>query len=145
MKAKDERYVQSLKTVLQEKKVWERNELLEAFRKQLQAEAKFEEIRKQEQATATKLSQFLTSIKIDMNNKETLEEAADKDYSKQNSYDKAYDRKSGFIAGAHWQAKRMYSEEDMISFGVFIEHIMEKALQRHTGVRESFEQFKKKV
>ncbi len=45
---------------------------------------------------------------------ETVEQAADKDYSKQNNYDKAYDRKAGFIAGAKWQAERSYSEEEVI-------------------------------
>jgi|Laugresbdmm110sn_1035088.scaffolds.fasta_scaffold206674_1 hypothetical protein len=33
----DEKYVQILKLVLQEQKVWERNDLLNAFRKKLKA------------------------------------------------------------------------------------------------------------
>jgi len=45
--------------------------------------------------------------------------------------------KTDFIAGAKWQKERSYSEEDMIRFGAFMQ-------QRHIGVKESFEQFKKK-
>lgn len=71
-----------------------------------------------------------------MNKQETAEEAAEK-------YSKTFIEDDGttevdFIAGAKWQAERMYSEEDMITFGEFMQ-------QRHTGVKESFEQFKKKV
>ena len=44
--------------------------------------------------------------------KETLEEAAE-NYSK--GWGENNDEKS-FIAGAKWQAERMYSEEDMIEF-----------------------------
>ena len=36
----DEKYVEILKAVLQDKKVWERNDLLDAFRKKLKAKSK---------------------------------------------------------------------------------------------------------
>jgi hypothetical protein len=47
-----------------------------------------------------------------MNNKE-IEEAADKKYGLRDKYSK--DRLA-FIAGAKWQAQRMYSEEDFKLF-----------------------------
>jgi hypothetical protein len=52
--------------------------------------------------------------------KETLEEAAE-NYAKQFNYAEDSDAYSDFIEGAKWQAKRMYSEEDMkkaIKFGL---------------------------
>ena len=36
----DEHYVEILKAVLQDKKVWERNDLLDAFRKKLKVKSK---------------------------------------------------------------------------------------------------------
>ena len=73
-------------------------------------------------------------------NKETLEEAARKYWwTGKNILQKSPDTEESFIAGAKWQAKRMYSEEDM-----------EKAFTN--GLNRSFdsdfdrwiEQFKKK-
>lgn len=43
-------------------------------------------------------------------NKETLEEAADR-YKSLKLPDDLYD---GFIEGANWQAKRMYSQEEVV-------------------------------
>jgi hypothetical protein len=86
---------------------------------------------------------------------ETLEEASErlsKDAYKKHSVkdnnlslDEQIQRSGGFIVGfkegmnegAKWQQERMYSEEDMLRFGAFMQ-------QRHTGVKESFEEFKKK-
>lgn len=48
--------------------------------------------------------------------KETVEEAAEKYAAECGD---GYDDKA-FIAGAKWQAKRMYSEEDMISLLDFV-------------------------
>ena len=52
----------------------------------------------------------------------------------------------GFIAGAKWQAERMYSEEDMISFATFYYTHQGKATE-YWGkdlFKLWFEQFKKK-
>ncbi len=76
--------------------------------------------------------------------KETLEEAAESRFGTDMDsirggpvYDLNTDLKRGFIAGAKWQAERMYSEEDI-----------EKAHFAGKIGRESFsiwfEQFKKK-
>ena len=81
-------------------------------------------------------------------NKETLEEAAERyaDYS--NDYvpmsfgDKFNETtKTDFIAGAKWQAERMYSEEDLRNayrWGTTVNH----GTKEHFN--EWFEQFKKK-
>lgn len=64
-------------------------------------------------------------------NKETLEEAAERLIK--------LNRQDAFYEGANWQAKRMYSEEEVIK-------IVEKS--RETGLTAEFllltEQFKKK-
>jgi hypothetical protein len=85
-----------------------------------------------------------------MENKETLEEAADLwsiDTDNIHPAD-SYIAKKGFISGAKWQAKRMYSEEDMkecwyaacaYSIGSHKEF-----KQTHPNFKEWFEQFKKK-
>jgi hypothetical protein len=81
--------------------------------------------------------------------KETLEKAAkewvNNRFTKQvcgdESYPDIYANKEGIVEShilfAKWQAEKMYSEEDILRFGAFMQ-------QRHTGVKESFEQFKKK-
>ena len=86
-----------------------------------------------------------TEVKM---NKETLEEAAERyaDYS--NDYvpmsfgDKFNETtKTDFIAGAKWQAERMYSEEDLRNayrWGTTVNH----GTKEHFN--EWFEQFKKK-
>jgi hypothetical protein len=79
-----------------------------------------------------------------MENKETLEEAAENfvNSTRLRNY------KVLFIEGAKWQAKRMYSEEDMkecwyaacaYSIGSHKEF-----KQTHPNFKEWFEQFKKK-
>ena len=76
--------------------------------------------------------------------KETLEEAAE-NYSK--GWGENNDEKS-FIAGAKWQAERMYSEEDMIEFAkwVFLEVGSNTGKDRTNKelFNEWFEQFKNK-
>ena len=52
-----------------------------------------------------------------MDNKETLEEAAENKYGLSNQYSK---NRIGFIAGAKWQQERMYSEEDMTEYAIYI-------------------------
>ena len=47
-----------------------------------------------------------------------------------------------FIAGAKWQQERMYSEEDMKQFGLYLGNNL-KQLKGKT-IDEIFEQFKKK-
>ena len=69
---------------------------------------------------------------------ETLEEAAE-DYAKQFS-DEYSSSEIDFIAGAKWQAERMYSEEE-------VKHIISEALQSAlvtVDLEQWFEQFKKK-
>jgi hypothetical protein len=74
---------------------------------------------------------------------ETIEEAAESRYGTDidsirgsNPYDLNLDLKKGFIAGAKWQADRMYSyvlfgEEDMISFAEFVATYTDKNRNVH--------------
>ena len=73
-----------------------------------------------------------------MDNKETLEEAAENKYGLSNQYSK---NRIGFIAGAKWQQERMYSEEDMKVFGQFLINNLGKF--EFKTIDEVFEQFKK--
>ena len=90
---------------------------------------------------------------------ETIEEAADK-YRKITA-NNMYIEKKAFIAGAKWQAERMYSVEDIIAFAEFvatypnkninIHHELLHAKSKYDGAErtidllaEWFEQFKKK-
>lgn len=84
--------------------------------------------------------------------KETFEEAAlaiipDKSTPGWIDTHSAIERK-GFIKGAEWQAERMYSEEDMIEFAiwVYLEIGSSKNKERTNKelFKEWFEQFKKK-
>ncbi len=73
---------------------------------------------------------------------ETLEEAAEKyasiSFNKQDLYD-------GFIAGAKWQAERMYSEEDMAeAFIACWKANVPDGIECKVSFNEWFEQFKKK-
>jgi len=70
---------------------------------------------------------------------ETLEEATDRIYGLADKYSK---NRTGFIQGAKWQAKRMYSEEE-------VKQIIEATLIEYSDfvladIPEWFEQFKKK-
>ncbi len=68
-----------------------------------------------------------------MENKETLEEAADMD-SKNHYKDQSDYWAIGFDSfkrGAKWQAERMYSEEDMISFAEFVATYSDKNKNVH--------------
>jgi hypothetical protein len=68
--------------------------------------------------------------------KETLEEAARKWYSNTKLFDKG--ELNAFIAGANYQAERMYSEEEVLE-------LLTKCPHGYSDVRvEWFEQFKKK-
>jgi hypothetical protein len=95
---------------------------------------------------------------------ETLEEVAE-NYSRitLNKNGLMSDKQvNGFIAGANWQAERMYSEEDMIGFAEFIARYPDKnrnytdqmlhAKSKYDGAERTidllqvwFEQFKKKA
>jgi hypothetical protein len=71
---------------------------------------------------------------------ETIEEAADS-YSSNPIFrigTPRQDIKRGFELGAKWQAERMYSEEDMTNYAMFI------LLNKLITPKEWFEQFKKK-
>jgi hypothetical protein len=74
-----------------------------------------------------------------MNKQETLEEAARKWYSNTKLFDKG--ELNAFIAGAKWQAERMYSAEDLRNayrWGTLVN----QGTKEHFN--EWFEQFKKK-
>jgi len=76
-------------------------------------------------------------------NKETLEEAADNWVRKPIIGTK----RDSFIAGAKWQAERMYSETDMIAFMQFIisnPNLSNTSSVSETTARYYLEQFKKK-
>lgn len=67
--------------------------------------------------------------------KTELEEAAEK-------YNSIKIAREAFIEGANWQQERMYSEEDMIKFALFLEiHLPMKPRKTH---HQLLEQFKKK-
>ena len=58
-----------------------------------------------------------------MKNKETLEEAAAKHFNEEIFVEGVtiqYALQEAFITGAKYQAEKMYSEEDMISFAEFV-------------------------
>jgi hypothetical protein len=85
--------------------------------------------------------------------KETLEEAAEK-YARNQCEDMfddiapsggswGWETSSDFIAGAKWQAKRMYSEEDMQEYAEFCIRCDREGLPCIV-VKDWFEQFKKK-
>jgi hypothetical protein len=65
---------------------------------------------------------------------ETLDDAAKKKYGT-SIYD--FEQVDAFIAGAKWQAERMYSEEDMIEFNEWVslnfpnQHNYLRALQKY--------------
>jgi len=53
-----------------------------------------------------------------------------------------YEYKEGIEVGANWQAEKMYSEEDMLDFALFLEiHLPIKPRKTH---KQLLEQFKKK-
>ena len=66
-----------------------------------------------------------------MENKQTLEEAA------ANLADPNICKTDNWIAGAKWQAERMYSEEEVLN-------LLRKAHFVEQNINEWFEQFKKK-
>jgi len=73
----------------------------------------------------------MTQQEIQERNKETLEEAAEKLFSD------SYIQRKIFIAGAKWQAERMYSEEEL-------EVAFFEGRENTLSFNEWFEQFKKK-
>lgn len=82
-----------------------------------------------------------------MNKQETAEEAAEK-------YSKTFIEDDGttevdFIAGAKWQAERMYSEEDMRkcwnASSAYTIGSYKEFKQIHPNFKDWLEQFKKKV
>ena len=77
---------------------------------------------------------------------ETLEEAASRLLYNKYPYHPPQDSgywKDMFIEGAKWQQERMYSEEDMIAFALFLEiHLPMKPRKTH---HQLLEQFKKEI
>lgn len=79
--------------------------------------------------------------------KETLEKAADK-YRKTTS-NNMYLEKTAFIAGAKWQAEKMYSKEEVLEHLNILIMMSSSKLDEFTNDEEMvtikwFEQFKKK-
>ena len=77
-------------------------------------------------------------------NEETLGNAAFK-YS--NKFMNNGERYHGFIAGAEWQAKRRYSDEEVLNLLDFINDRLPDLYSRFSSeeeLKEWFEQFKKK-
>jgi hypothetical protein len=72
--------------------------------------------------------------------KETLEEAA-KEYMK--GWGGITNSENSFIAGAKWQAERMYSEEEV--FRILYDFVcgIDIDIYEEYGIKEWFEQFKK--
>ena len=91
---------------------------------------------------------FINNIKI--NNmelkQETVEEAASRLLYNKYPYHPPQDSgywKDMFKEGAKWQQERMYSEEDMIAFALFLEiHLPMKPRKTH---HQLLEQFKKEI
>jgi hypothetical protein len=86
----------------------------------------------------------ITSTSTTSFKQETIEEAAKRIYGSDVSKDVEY---YAFLNGANWQAERMYSEEEMISFMQFI--ISQETLDNTSSVSKEtakyyLEQFKKK-
>jgi hypothetical protein len=80
--------------------------------------------------------------------KETLEEVAEKWLNKDgfNEFNH-YDTRPSFIQGAKWQQERMYSEEDMKSFGDWCRNGLlntEYGVEKLDEHLEQWKQFKKK-
>ena len=75
--------------------------------------------------------------------KETLEEAAERNHNEQklNTYT-PYSFNDAFKDGANWQAERMYSEEDMINFAKWSNRKEDKS--KSDLLKIWFEQFKNK-
>jgi hypothetical protein len=80
-----------------------------------------------------------------MENKETLEEAAEKYAKTAEGIDIPYQNGLyyGFVEGAKWQEERMYSEEEVIDF---LQEMNDwpTTFEGRIDIREWFEQFKKK-
>jgi hypothetical protein len=72
---------------------------------------------------------------------ETLEEAAAKHFNKEVFVEGVtiqYALQEAFITGAKWQQERMYSEEDMTEYAIYI------VFNNLITPKQWFEQFKKK-
>jgi hypothetical protein len=84
--------------------------------------------------------------------KETLEEAAERLAYDSTEANKGFPSMKMFIKGAEWQAKRMYSEEDMIKFAFDTYHYISKLMgvpfnqisENKLHAMYNFEQFKNK-
>jgi hypothetical protein len=76
--------------------------------------------------------------------KETLEKAAEQ-YRKTTS-NNMYLEKTAFIAGAEWQQKKMFTEEQlaiaMLDFGLYIAENRGKPIDTDNKIKEIIEQFK---
>ena len=79
-----------------------------------------------------------------MNDKETLEEAAEK-YDEDNTNDEYGKSYRAFIDGAKWQAERMYSEEEVVNILIkAYEDIGKRKIPNQVVLASWFKQFKKK-
>ena len=79
-----------------------------------------------------------------MNDKETLEEAAEK-YDEDNTNDEYGKSYRAFIDGAKWQQERMYSEEEVVNILIkAYEDIGKRKIPNQVVLASWFKQFKKK-
>lgn len=80
---------------------------------------------------------------------EDIYNAAQEDYARQTSYDLGFDRRAGFMAGAKWMRKRMYTEDEVLLLLDTLENEAKMFAQnrRHNLVdfKEVFEQKTKKI
>ena len=71
-------------------------------------------------------------------NKETIEEAAESYAGKWNDLENQFKLSSCFIAGANYQAEKMYSEEEVLQLLLRLQQT-----ESYDNLYEWFEQFKK--
>jgi len=70
---------------------------------------------------------------------ETLEEAAVRIAYDSKEENKGFPQMKAFINGAKWQAERMYTEEDMLNFAMFLEiNLPLKPRRTHKQLLEDF-------
>ena len=83
-----------------------------------------------------------------MNDKETLEEAAERLYPiilEDDGWDKNKQYRDEWIEGAKWQKEKHYSEEEVIELlKTFDKNFNSGIVERNKGIKKWFEQFKKK-
>jgi len=104
----------------------------------------FTDITEEQWNKAEKLFQQAKEMEKEEPKQETLEEAAKNESEYLADWEDKEMYQKGFIDGAKWQAKRSYSEEEVIEFGKFM-LLGNHEYKSYTDIfNEWFEQFKKK-